>query len=69
LETPHFPTTENNPIEMPITEPNTGPIWRNAFELSFTEATNLLDWLEAHGVKRREVMLEKSGMITVRWFS
>lgn len=35
--------------------------------LSFSEARNLMDWLEANGVNQREIVLDPSGTITVSW--
>jgi hypothetical protein len=40
--------------------------WRECHGLTLHEAEHLLDWLEAHGVARREVVLAEGG-VTVRW--
>jgi hypothetical protein len=35
--------------------------------LSFTQASDLLDWLERRNVDSREVKLDDQGLMTVRW--
>jgi CheY-like chemotaxis protein len=44
-----------------------GPVLREVPGLTKTEAEDLLDWLEAHGVAQREVLLEGTTAFTVRW--
>jgi hypothetical protein len=49
-------------------EPDTGTVrQREAAELSLTEATELLDWLEGNGIHALDVELTASGRMTVRW--
>jgi hypothetical protein len=38
-----------------------------AEDLSLTEATELLDWLEGHGIRAHEVQLNEAGRMTIRW--
>jgi hypothetical protein len=38
-----------------------------ADHLTVTQAENLLDWLEVHGVHPRDVQIEPDGLMTVRW--
>jgi hypothetical protein len=38
-----------------------------ATDLTLEEATDLLDWLEGHGVRADEVVLTENGRVTVRW--
>jgi hypothetical protein len=38
-----------------------------ADDLTLTEATELLDWLEGHGIVAREVEVNEAGLMTVRW--
>lgn len=35
--------------------------------LTFTEASDLLDSLEAHGIESMDVQIEENGEVTVRW--
>lgn len=35
--------------------------------LSVTEAGELLDWLEGHGIRDREVQITPDGRMAVRW--
>jgi hypothetical protein len=42
---------------------------RTARHLTVTQAGDLLDWLEAHGIQAREVQIEPDGYILVRWQS
>ena len=47
--------------------PADGAAMRVAPRLSKGAAEDLLDWLEAHGVARREVTADEAGTFTVRW--
>ena len=38
-----------------------------AEDLTLTEATELLDWLEGHGIRAQEVQLNEVGRMTIRW--
>src|SRR5947208_16964271 len=38
-----------------------------AAELSLSEATDLLDWLENHQIRASEVDMNPAGRVTVRW--
>jgi hypothetical protein len=38
-----------------------------AEDLTLTEATELLDWLEGHGIRAQEVQLNELGRMTIRW--
>jgi hypothetical protein len=38
-----------------------------ADHLSVSEASELLDWLEGHGIEPREVSIDAEGRMTVRW--
>lgn len=38
-----------------------------AENLSLTEATELLDWLEGHGIRAEDVQLTDDGKMTIRW--
>ena len=38
-----------------------------AENLSLTEATELLDWLEGHGIRADEVRMTEDGKMTIRW--
>ena len=38
-----------------------------AEHLTITEARDLLDWLQGHGIAAHEVKLEADGTMTVRW--
>jgi len=40
-----------------------------ADHLTITQAEDLLDWLESHGVRARDVRIESDGLMTVRWQS
>ena len=40
---------------------------RSVVQLSLPQATDLLDWLEVHGIEKRDVMFDESGLVTVRW--
>ncbi len=48
-------------------EAATIPGVRVAPGLTFDEARDLLDWLEANGVTATDVEVEESGLVTVRW--
>jgi hypothetical protein len=36
-------------------------------DLTLAEATELLDWLEGHGIQAESVELTPAGSVTVRW--
>jgi hypothetical protein len=38
-----------------------------AEDLTLAEATELLDWLEGHGIRAQEVQLDETGRMTIRW--
>jgi hypothetical protein len=38
-----------------------------AGNLTITEARDLLDWLEAHGIRASEVSADPAGKMIVRW--
>jgi hypothetical protein len=38
-----------------------------ADRLTVTEASDLLDWLEGHGISPREVSIDSEGRMSVRW--
>jgi hypothetical protein len=38
-----------------------------AENLTLAEATELLDWLEGHGIRAEEVRLTDDGKMTIRW--
>jgi hypothetical protein len=40
---------------------------RVADHLSVSEASDLLDWLEGHGIKPREVSVDSDGRMSVHW--
>jgi hypothetical protein len=40
---------------------------QTAEHLPIHQARDLLDWLEAQGIKAREVVTEEDGTMTVRW--
>jgi hypothetical protein len=44
-----------------------GPPTQAAENLSVSEARDLLDWLEMHGIHARSVDTDPAGRITVRW--
>jgi len=56
----HPPSTKADPAERAP-----GPC--EAADLTLEEATELLDWLEGHGVRADEVVLTENGRVTVRW--
>ena len=65
------PSAQEPPVnEPPVSEPAPAPPatpMQAAEHLSIAEARDLLDWLEGHGIKSREVTLEADGTMTVRW--
>jgi hypothetical protein len=38
-----------------------------ATELTFQQATDLLDWLEVHGLQSHDITTTKTGHLTIRW--
>jgi hypothetical protein len=40
---------------------------RVAAHLTITDARDLLDWLEVHGIRARDVAIEPDGYMSVRW--
>ena len=40
---------------------------RSAHHLNVSQARDLLDWLEAHGITAQEVVLDGDGTFSVRW--
>jgi hypothetical protein len=38
-----------------------------AENLTLAEATELLDWLEGHGIRTDEVRMTEDGKMTIRW--
>jgi hypothetical protein len=55
------PSTEETPHACPMDVDGV------ADDLTLTEATELLDWLEGHGIAAREVHINEAGRMTVRW--
>ncbi|MCE9532204.1 MAG: hypothetical protein K8T89_13955 [Planctomycetes bacterium] len=43
------------------------PSMRVRTDLTFQEARDLLDWLDAHGISARVVDVTDEGDVTVRW--
>ena len=49
-------------------EPHAGPVREQMAEnLTLSEARDLLDWLEAHGIQARAVEADPAGRMTIRW--
>ncbi len=40
---------------------------RSADHLTVTEAGELLDWLEGHGIRPCDVEIDRDGLFSVRW--
>ena len=40
---------------------------RSANHLTVTQAGELLDWLEGHGIQAQNVSIEPEGRVSVRW--
>lgn len=38
-----------------------------ADHLTLAEASDLLDWLEVHGIQARDVQFDREGFVSVRW--
>jgi len=59
--------------QLPVTPPTIAPVETPNVSaglaecLSLTEATELLDWLEGHGIRAEEVQLTDDGKMTIRW--
>ena len=43
------------------------PEWQTADELTFDQATNLLDWLDNQQIQTRDLQMQDNGKMTVRW--
>lgn len=41
--------------------------FHSAEHLSLTQAEDLLDWLEGHGIAAQDVQLDAEGRMSVRW--
>lgn len=62
------PSAHDPPTSEPMTAPPPpAPALHAAERLTITEARDLLDWLEGHGIRAHEVTLESDGTMTVRW--
>lgn len=57
----HVPVAAHDPSDA-----MTGPAGI-AENLTLAEATELLDWLEGHGIHATDVCLDADGRLTVRW--
>jgi hypothetical protein len=64
-----LPSTSRLPLTPPTSAPEETPNVSAgiAENLSLTEATELLDWLEGHGIRAEEVQLTDEGKMTIRW--
>jgi hypothetical protein len=64
--TDHLPYTLSS---VPANDAQTGVAVTGgiAEDLTLTEATELLDWLEGHGIRAHEVQLDELGRMTIRW--
>jgi hypothetical protein len=67
---PTFPpvhvTTKSATVNAPSGESRPGSV-QEAGNLSLTEATDLLDWLENHQIRPSDVEMDSAGRLTVRW--
>ena len=41
--------------------------WQIADELTFDQASNLLDWLDNQQIQTRDLQMQDNGKMTVRW--
>jgi hypothetical protein len=56
------------PVAKPdVAEPAPAVTVRSAEHLPIAAARDLLDWLEGHGIRAQEVIVEDDGTMTVRW--
>jgi hypothetical protein len=64
-----LPSTNPVPFPPPTSAPEeTANVSSGIAEnLSLTEATELLDWLEGHGIRADEVRMTEDGKMTIRW--
>jgi hypothetical protein len=62
---PTDPPTEIPPVSATPLPAAAG--WQVATRSSLREVEDLLDWLEAHGFARREVVALQDGLFAVRW--
>jgi hypothetical protein len=60
---PFVPNWSQNP---PIQSLESAQI-QSADRLSLTDASDLLDWLENHGIAAREVVCDAEGLMSIRW--
>ena len=60
------PSAHEPPVREPVPA-STPPAHQVAEHLSISEARDLLDWLQARGVRAEEVKLDPDGTMTVRW--
>ena len=64
--TDQLPYTVTSP-PVPDVTPDVAVTGGIAEDLTLTEATELLDWLEGHGIRAQEVQLDETGRMTIRW--
>lgn len=57
------------PMREPVLAAGGTLSWVSRGDLTFTQATDLLDWLEANGYEQREVVMDAAGHVTVRWLA
>jgi hypothetical protein len=43
--------------------------WHTVEEMTFEQASDLLDYLENQSVTERQLSIQDNGLLTVRWFS
>lgn len=43
--------------------------WHTVEEMTFEQASDLLDYLENQSVAERQLVIQDNGLIAVRWFS
>jgi hypothetical protein len=60
-------TTHQSPDRMVGSSETAEPAPGLAEHLTLTEAADLLDWLEGHGIEAQEVSLDIAGRLTIRW--
>lgn len=53
--------------QVPMPRGTSEPTWVKRSGLSISDATDLLDYLENHGIHQREVVIERDQSFAVRW--
>jgi hypothetical protein len=58
------PSTQNAAVHL---DPEMRPQGQSANNLTLTQAEDLLDWLECHGIAPQDVHVDAEGRMSVRW--